>query len=114
MNKSDFLAKQMPEDYFKVGQIRNAELNPAGIEIRQKQGMNWYVVEVYEKQKDKSMIHKWVSVYVADEGTENEEAFYGDKAPEKLKSVSAKASKIETNPELVVPKKSFLARLLGR
>jgi len=75
------LVNKLKERFFRVGVIQQAEKNPEGLEIRKTEGVNWYLVGVYE-EKNGVLIRRNIPIYVVDEGTEDEQAFYGEKFPE--------------------------------
>jgi hypothetical protein len=89
MNKSELLA-ELATKYYKVGVITNAETNPTGLSIRQTEGVNWYLVGVYDVLGD-TMERKNVPIYVANEGTKDEQAFYSGTVPESKAEAKVRA-----------------------
>ena len=78
MNKTELLA-ELAVKFYKVGTVANAD--PSGQAVRQAEGVNWYLVGVYDRLDD-TLERKNISIYVADEGKDTEQAFYAGTVPE--------------------------------
>jgi len=74
----DELLTDLESKFYKLGDISEAETNPAGKEIRKREGIKWYLAGVYEVNGS-VMLRRNVSFYVANEGTPEEEAFIAEK-----------------------------------
>ncbi len=80
MNRKQLLS-ELGKKFYKVGMPEPAEVNPDGVIVRQREGIAWYVVPVYERQGD-VLLRRNISVYVDAEGEKDEQAFYGERMPE--------------------------------
>ena len=74
MNEKQLLS-QLKTKYYKVGMPRNAEASEAGRADRKAEGIEWFVVGVYE-QSGNTLIRKNISYYVENKGAVTEKAFY--------------------------------------
>ena len=80
MNEKQLL-NELKTKYYKVGTPVNAESSEAGRTIRKAEGIEWFVVGVYE-QSGNTLIRKNISYYVENKGAVTEKAFYAEnKAP---------------------------------
>lgn len=80
MNEKQLLA-ELKTKYYRVGTPANAEASEAGRAIRRAEGIEWFVVGVYE-QSGTALIRKNISYYVENKGAVTEKAFYAEnKAP---------------------------------
>lgn len=77
MTKAQLLT-EIAGKFYKMGVVANAETSPEGLAIREAEGVNWYIVAVYEKQGN-VLLRRNISIYVNDEGKATEAAFYGEK-----------------------------------
>lgn len=74
MNEKQLLS-QLKTKYYKVGMPQNAEASEAGRAYRKAEGIEWFVVGVYE-QSGNTLIRKNISYYVENKGAVTEKAFY--------------------------------------
>lgn len=79
MNKSQILT-ELAAKFYRIGAITVADPSQAGQEVRQQEGINWYLVGVYE-QSGNVLLRRNISIYVADEGLSTEQAFYAEREP---------------------------------
>ena len=76
MNKKQLL-DELKKKFYKIGTIENAETSEVGKKKREIEGVNWYLVSVYE-EKNGVMVRRNIPIYVENEGKPNEKAFYGE------------------------------------
>ncbi len=100
--KKHELIQQLKETFYKVGESRNCESNPIGLAIRQAEGIAWHEIGVYEQDGD-VMIRKSVQIYIANEGTELEQAFYKDAKPENRLVKAREAAELAKLNPIVTP-----------
>ena len=79
MNKVELLS-ELAAKFYKVGIVTDAEASVVGRELRAAEGVNWYLVGVYDKDGE-TLIRKNIPFYIEGEGTAEEQAFYADKVP---------------------------------
>ncbi len=75
--KESELLQELNAKYFRLGAPQNAETSEKGRKIRQAEGIEWFVVGVYE-QAGESLIRKNVAYYVVNKGKSTERAFYAE------------------------------------
>ena len=80
MTKVELLV-QLATKFHKVGVVENAEKSAAGLAIRAQEKVNWYLVGVYERQGD-ALLRRNIPIYVQEEGSALEQAFYAERLPE--------------------------------
>jgi|GEM_PF-5672343 hypothetical protein len=107
MNKQEIL-EELSGKFYKLGSVTMAG-NAIDQTNRKAEGVNWYLVAIYEKHEtDEVLVRRNIPIYVVDEGTETEKAFYGEKVPEKILAVKTAETVVETE------QKSLISRILGR
>jgi hypothetical protein len=83
MKKADLMA-ELATKFYKVGPDEAANTSVQEAAIQTRDGIRWKTVLVYEVDEDsKVMVRKTIGIYVANEGTKDEQAFYMEKLPEK-------------------------------
>ncbi len=98
MNRKQLLS-ELGKKFYKVGMPEPAEVNPDGVIVRQREGIAWYIVPIYEQSGD-VLSRRNFSMYVENEGEKDEQAFYGERI-----------SEIDTVP--VPPMKNLFANVEG-
>jgi hypothetical protein len=101
MNKQELIT-ELQGTFYKVGESKNAETNPVGLAIRQKEGIAWHEIGVYEADGD-VMVRKNIQIYIANEGTQLEQAFYKDKRPENALIKAREAAELAKLTPVVEP-----------
>ena len=82
MTKADIL-KEIEKEFYKLGEVSQADASQAGQAVREREGITWYLVGVYERNGN-VLLRRNISIYVANEGKPNEQAFYAEKKPENM------------------------------
>lgn len=80
MNEKQLL-NELKTKYYKIGIPRNAEASETGRAIRKAEGVEWFIVGVYDRS-GASLIRKNISYYVENKGKVNEKAFYAENKPQ--------------------------------